>query len=66
MNHPIEERIALQAYWFWEERGRPWGTPEIDWYKAEQQLGSGESESALTKVAREVGSAVGRVVATLA
>ena len=27
--------IAELAYQFWEERGRPEGSPEADWYKAE-------------------------------
>jgi hypothetical protein len=48
-----------------KRRGRPWGTPEIDWFRAERDLASGESESTLSKVAREVGSVVGRVVAIL-
>jgi hypothetical protein len=55
VENPVEQ-IELRA---WEERGRPLGTPEIDWYRAEQEL----SEGTLSKVAREVGSAVGKVVA---
>jgi hypothetical protein len=65
VEHPNDEQIALRAYQSWEERGRPWGTPEIDWLRAERDLASGESESTLSKVAREVGSVVGRVVAIL-
>jgi Protein of unknown function (DUF2934) len=30
----IEKQIALRAYCRWEERGRPFGTPEVDWYRA--------------------------------
>ena len=57
------EQIALRAYEFWEQRGQPWGTPEEDWFRAEQELA--DSEPALSKLAREVGAAVGKVVAIL-
>ena len=32
------EEVARLAYQFWEERGCPFGSPEIDWSKAEQEL----------------------------
>jgi hypothetical protein len=35
LNH---EDIARLAYQFWEERGRPSGSSEIDWLRAEQEL----------------------------
>jgi hypothetical protein len=62
VQNPVE-RIQLRAYEFWEERGRPWGTPEIDWFRAENEMA--EPNSTLAKVAREVGSVVGRVAAVL-
>jgi hypothetical protein len=31
--------MATLAYEFWERRGRPLGSPEIDWYAAERALG---------------------------
>jgi hypothetical protein len=31
--------IARLAYELWERRGRPLGSPEIDWYAAESALG---------------------------
>jgi hypothetical protein len=31
-------RIAARAHVLWELRGRPEGSPEIDWYEAEKQL----------------------------
>jgi hypothetical protein len=65
VDHPNDQQIALRAYQSWEERGRPWGTPEIDWFRAERDLAGSESERTLSKVAREVGSVVGRVVAVL-
>jgi len=35
---PTHEEIALLAYKYWEDRGRPIGTPEEDWLRAEQDL----------------------------
>ena len=32
------ERIAALAYFFWEKRGCPHGSPEIDWVAAEQSI----------------------------
>jgi len=33
------DEIAKLAYQLWERRGRPLGSPEIDWYAAESALG---------------------------
>ena len=33
--HAETEKLAYQ---FWEERGRPSGSSEEDWFRAEQQL----------------------------
>jgi hypothetical protein len=33
-----EEDIARLAYSLWEQRGRPDGSTEVDWFEAEQQL----------------------------
>lgn len=30
------EFVAKLAYSFWEERGRPYGSPEVDWFRAER------------------------------
>lgn len=30
--------LAKLAYECWERRGRPWGSPEIDWSAAEEAL----------------------------
>jgi DUF2934 family protein len=35
LNH---QDVAKLAYLFWEERGRPLGSPEIDWSRAEREL----------------------------
>ena len=32
------EKIALLAYSYWQARGRPIGSPEEDWYRAENEL----------------------------
>lgn len=32
------ERLAARAYDLWVRRGRPVGSPEIDWYAAEKEL----------------------------
>jgi hypothetical protein len=35
---PTYEDIAILAEQFWNERGRPFGTPEVDWLRAESTL----------------------------
>ena len=37
------EEIAKLAYELWGRRGRPLGSPEIDWYAAESALGVRDS-----------------------
>jgi Protein of unknown function (DUF2934) len=32
------EQIEKLAYRFWEERGRPFGSSEEDWFKAEREF----------------------------
>jgi hypothetical protein len=32
------EFVAKLAYKLWEERGRPFGSPEVDWFGAEQTV----------------------------
>ena len=57
MNGVTHERIERLARRFWEERGCPLGSPEIDWIRAERKL-----DGVLPKLAREVGTLVGRLV----
>jgi hypothetical protein len=40
--HYLMEKLA---YEFWEQRGRPYGSPEVDWHKAEERLWSDEVDS---------------------
>ena len=35
---PTDEEIAAHAYRCWHERGCPHGSPEIDWYRAQEEL----------------------------
>jgi len=32
------EFVAKVAYKFWEERGRPFGSPDLDWFAAERAV----------------------------
>ena len=32
-------RIANLAYSYWQARGRPWGSSDVDWFEAETKLG---------------------------
>jgi hypothetical protein len=63
--NPSHEEIEMRAYDAWEERGRPLGSPETDWFKAEQELTANENEGILLKVAHKVGSAIGSAKALL-
>jgi hypothetical protein len=33
-----ENEVQQKAYSLWESRGRPIGSPEVDWYRAKEQL----------------------------
>jgi hypothetical protein len=35
---PDQDQIAALAYSLWEARGCPEGSPEDDWFQAEQEL----------------------------
>jgi hypothetical protein len=67
VTHPgcSHEEIELRAYHSWEARGRPFGSPEVDWFDAERELAAVEPESILSKLTRDVGSALGSAVALL-
>jgi len=36
-------KVATLAYQLWHERGCPEGSPEVDWFQAQQQLGNGQT-----------------------
>ena len=33
-----DDEVAMLAYQLWMERGCPIGSPEVDWFQAEEQL----------------------------
>src|SRR6266851_1926978 len=37
------EKIALHAFYHWERRGKPFGSPEVDWYRAIDDLNNVQS-----------------------
>ena len=37
----IDKKIANLAYHYWEQRGRPNGSPEVDWYRAADDIDRG-------------------------
>jgi hypothetical protein len=37
-NRPLSEQIAALAHALWYERGCPEGSPEEDWFKADQEI----------------------------
>lgn len=41
------ELTAKLAYQFWEQRGRPFGSPEADWFSAEKALVSPQRDPKL-------------------
>ena len=32
-----EKKTAERAYYLWQRRGRPFGSPDIDWFKAVEE-----------------------------
>ena len=34
----IDKEIAILAYCYWEERGRPLGSAGVDWYRATKEI----------------------------
>jgi Protein of unknown function (DUF2934) len=38
--HSADEEVAIRAYRRWEERGCPIGSPEEDWFRAEEEIRS--------------------------
>ena len=56
------EFVARLAYKLWEERGRPFGSPEVDWFAAERAVYSSlvasglvtPSPNALQQIAQQI------------
>ena len=34
----MKAQIERLAYWLWQQRGSPWGSPDADWFLAEELL----------------------------
>jgi Protein of unknown function (DUF2934) len=62
--HPLElttdflgedrhEFVAKLAYKLWQERGRPFGSPEVDWFAAERAVYSALVASGLVTASRD-------------
>lgn len=59
---PRHDEIEILAFQFWLDRGSPFGTPEVDWFRAEDELkGSAGDAPPLKAVAKEIGSALGSI-----
>ena len=41
----LDDQTRKLAYEYWERRGRPFGSPEIDWYAAEKALAQSRGRS---------------------
>lgn len=64
------DRIQVAAYYLWQQRGYPLGTPELDWFRAEEQL-RGQIEPASTRpilitAAKTIGSTLGSIASAAA
>lgn len=59
------EVTRLAAYLLWKQRGCPIGTPEEDWFRAEEQIREETERPSgkppLISAAETVGSALGKV-----
>ena len=62
---PRHEEVETLAYKLWEERGAPFGTPEVDWFHAEEELHAAANDTPLSVLAKTIGSALGSVAATI-
>lgn len=40
LTEDAHELTAKLAYQLWEQRGRPFGSPEVDWFAAEKTVAS--------------------------
>jgi hypothetical protein len=47
-SEPSHDQIAAKAYELWEGRGRPDGSPQEDWYRAQQELNQDREQNAVT------------------
>ncbi len=59
------EQIERVAYFLWQERGSPFGSPEIDWFRAEKRFAINDSERReapmIVATSKKVGSVLGQI-----
>ncbi|HEY1212452.1 MAG TPA: DUF2934 domain-containing protein [Bryobacteraceae bacterium] len=65
-----QQKIQVAAYYLWQQRGSPLGTPELDWFRAEGEL-ERQTEPASTRpvlvtAAETIGSALGSIAGAAA
>jgi hypothetical protein len=48
---PTNDEIARLAHQYWIERGRPQGSPEVDWNRARQELLERHRKRAMSTIA---------------
>lgn len=48
---PTDDEIAERAHRYWIERGRPQGSPEVDWNRARQELIEEHRKRAMSTIA---------------
>jgi hypothetical protein len=48
---PTDDEIAERAHRYWVERGRPQGSPEVDWNRARQELIEEHRRRAMSTIA---------------
>ena len=65
---PPHRHIELLAYKLWVDRGAPFGTPDVDWFRAEDELKrtAAESDLPLTMIAKKIGRTLGSIEALAA
>ena len=54
-NDSDRKEIERLAYAFWQERGCPLGSPEVDWLRAEKEMREVEAAAAPTLAQSAVG-----------
>ena len=60
---PSDRDIQILAYQFWLQRGAPFGSPNIDWFRAEDELKNhgSDNDPALTTIAKKIGQTLGAI-----
>ena len=48
---PTDDEIAARAHQYWVERGRPHGSPDVDWNRARQELIEEHRRRAMSTIA---------------